>query len=143
MALAQRRERPLKCSDARTVFRNELTACLTLVAPVGMDEEARRDWFAVAWDALKDIPPDILRIGAAKARLYCDHPSKIVPAIHAETAEMMSWKRSARIAAAPDNAPRLEPPEYCSPEEASEILKQFGLKPNPAAPESEPNRSAT
>jgi hypothetical protein len=59
-----------------------------------MTEENRRDWLMVAWDSLKHIPPDILEIGAKKARQSCDHPSKIVPAIIADTAEMMSWRRA-------------------------------------------------
>jgi hypothetical protein len=77
------------------VFRNELTACLALVAPVGMTEENRRDWLAVAWQTLKDIPPDILASGAKKARSLCDHPSKIVPTIVAETSELLKWRRGA------------------------------------------------
>src|SRR5438874_8822984 len=81
---APRQELQSRCSDqteTRKVFRNELTACLTLVAPVGMTEEAKRDWLAVAWDTLRHIPPSILANGAAAARKVCDHPSKIVPTI--------------------------------------------------------------
>jgi hypothetical protein len=90
----QRQEQQSQSSDvSREVFRNELTACLALVAPVGMTEEAKRDWLVTAWDTLKDIPPDILRIGTAAARKTCDHPSKIVPTIIAETAQPMKWRR--------------------------------------------------
>lgn len=82
-------------------FRNELTACLALVVPVGMTEEARREWLLVAWETLKHLPPDILHRGCETARKTCDHPSKIVPAIIAETKETMEWRRdSAREAAA-------------------------------------------
>lgn len=84
--------------EARTTFRNELTACLALTAPSGMTEESRRDWLAVAWQTLKEIPPDILVIGARAARLKCDHPSKIVPTIIAETEEMRRWRRESRMA---------------------------------------------
>jgi hypothetical protein len=90
-----------------------------------MTEEARSDWFAVAWETLKDIPPDILAIGAKKARQKCDHPSKIVPAIIAETKEMMSWQREARIEPLRISGPK---PEYCSPEDAARILNEFGIK---------------
>lgn len=95
MVSAQQRERPSTSSadEARTVFRNELTACLALTAPVGMTEEARRDWLAVAWQTLKDIPPDILKVGAHAARGKCDHPSKIVPTILAECKDMLQWRR--------------------------------------------------
>jgi hypothetical protein len=58
-----------------------------------MTEEARRDWLAVAWGTLKHLPADILAIGCKAAREKCDHPSKIVPAILAETDQMMRWRR--------------------------------------------------
>lgn len=75
------------------IFRNELTACLALVVPVGMTEESRREWLAVAWETLKHLPPDILHRGCEVARQTCDHPSKIVPAIIAETADWMEIRR--------------------------------------------------
>lgn len=87
---------PSLCSDPLTRpateddFRNELTACLALVAPVGMDENARREWLMVAWDSLRHLPTDLLRAGCRKARLIADHPAKIVPAIIAETEEDMA-----------------------------------------------------
>lgn len=74
-------------------FRNELTACLALVAPVGMTEEAKRDWLAVAWGTLKHLPPDLLSRGCMVARQTCDHPSKIVPTIVAETDKAMEMRR--------------------------------------------------
>jgi hypothetical protein len=116
--------RSLALTEARKVFRNELTACLTLVAPVGMTEESRRDWLAVAWDTLKHIPPDILTIGASKARRLCDHPSKIVPTIIAQTTDLMRWQRNTRAAPV-----ALIEPRYVSPEEARAILNEVGLKP--------------
>lgn len=76
------------------VFRNELTACLALVVPVGMTEEGRREWLSVAWATLGHLPPDLLAIGCKKARESCDHPSKIVPAIIAETEQQMHWRRN-------------------------------------------------
>lgn len=131
MALAPRQERRSPSSvqaEHRTVFRNELTACLTLTAPVGMTEEAKRDWFAVAWDTLKDIEPGILAIGARKARLTCDHPSKIVPAIFEATAEMRQWGRNASEFG-PEAARMIcHEPDYCTPEEARRILEEYGLK---------------
>ncbi len=62
-------------------FAAELTSCLALVVPVGMTEEARREWLAVAWATLKHLPPDLLAQGCAEARKTADHPSKIVPTI--------------------------------------------------------------
>lgn len=94
MVLAPPPGLPTEYSDPRhpasaETFRNELTACLALVAPVGMSEEARGEWLAVAWETLSDLPPDILAVGCKKARETCDHPSKIVPTIVAETADWM------------------------------------------------------
>lgn len=129
MVSAPRREPRSACSvqteaEARTIFRNELTACLALVAPVGMTEEAKRDWLAVAWQTLSHIPPDVLVIGARQARQICDHPSKLVPAIIAATKDTMAWRREANRT----DDPQLPPPDYVTPEEAEAILAEFGLK---------------
>jgi hypothetical protein len=133
MASVQRQGLPCKSSadDARTVFRNELTACLTLTAPVGMNEEARRDWFAVAWDTLKDIPPDDLARAARMARQTCDHPSKIVPAIVAAVDGFRPWEKITRSRPIYDQ-PQLESPDTirCTPEEAKAILNEFGIRRN-------------
>ncbi len=96
MSLVPRREPQLPCSARPATsdqFRNELTACLALVVPVGMTEESRREWLTVAWGTLKHLPPDALLVGCKAARETCDHPSKIVPAILKATEQMMSWKR--------------------------------------------------
>lgn len=77
-------------------FAAELTACLALVVPVGMTEEGRREWLSVAWKTLGHLPPDLLSRGAEVARKKCDHPSKIVPTIIAETEESMQWRLSHR-----------------------------------------------
>jgi hypothetical protein len=105
-------------------FRNELTACLALVAPVGMTEEAKRDWLAVAWATLKRLPADILSTGCRAAREKCDHPSKIVPTIISETKEMLGWRRDT---ARPEPL-ALPRPVYVTPEEATRILAEFGIK---------------
>jgi hypothetical protein len=132
MVSAQRRELQSQCSArlqpaSPDDFRNELTACLTLVAPVGMTEEAKRDWLAVAWGTLSHLPSDLLSRGCKVARETCDHPSKIVPAIFAETEQGMKWRLES-LACDSREQPRLPKPDYVKPEEATEILKQFGLK---------------
>lgn len=131
MGLVPRREQPLPCSAklqpaTSEHFRNELAACLALVAPAGMTEESRRDWLAVAWGTLKDLPADLLTFGCAHARKVCDHPSKIVPAIIAHTAESMERRRQWMRDSMP--VERLPPPDYCTPAQAAEILREFGLK---------------
>lgn len=123
-------------------FRNELAACLALVVPVGMTEEARREWLAVAWATLKHLPSDLLAAGSAEARKTCDHPSKIVPAIIGYAEERLeARKRIAREYGAP--SPSLAPPatDYCTPEQAAEIMKEFGLKSNPVAPDKSIHRA--
>lgn len=95
------RPEPVLPSSAKTQpatrehFRNELVACLALVAPVGMTEEAKRDWLKVAWATLKHLPADILASGCRIAREKCDHPAKVVPAILEATAQAMRWRRDA------------------------------------------------
>lgn len=139
-ALAPRPERLPACSErlrpaSRETFRNELGACLALVVPVGMDEEARVEWLAVAWQTLSHLPADMLQAGCAKARLTADHPSKIVPAIVAETQD---WYEMRQRTAAPilrgDQVPperQLEKPDYCTPEQARAIMEEFGLRRDP------------
>jgi hypothetical protein len=134
-ALAQRQEQRSK-SLARLVpatneqFRNELTACLALVVPVGMTEEGRSEWLSVAWATLSHLPPDVLAVGCKAARERCDHPSKIVPTIIAETKEMMGWRRDA--VRQPEAARQLPRPDCVTPAQAAEILQEFGLKPKAA-----------
>jgi hypothetical protein len=70
-----------------------MASCLALVAPVGMDDKARREWLEVAWETLKHLPADLLAFGCRKAREQCDHPSKIVPAILRETEGSMRWRQ--------------------------------------------------
>lgn len=114
--------------EARKVFRNELTACLALTAPAGMTEESRREWLAVAWDTLKHIQPDDLARCARKARETCDHPAKIVPTIIKAAEELRPWEKY--ITGEPETQPeRLIEPEYVTPDEAAEILREFGIKP--------------
>lgn len=107
-------------------FRNELTACLTLVAPVGMTEEAKRDWLAVAWVTLQHLPADLLASGCKVARETCDHPSKVVPTIVAATKQSLAWREEASRERG--EKPRLPSPDYISPAEASSILREFGLR---------------
>lgn len=109
-------------------FRNELTACLALVVPVGMTEEGRREWLAVAWETLKHLPADLLARGCQKARETCDHPSKIVPAILAETDQSMGWRRDAVRSSGETVPTSLAESDRCTPEQAAAILDEYGLK---------------
>ncbi len=88
-------------SAASEQFAAELTACLALVVPVGMTEEARREWLSVAWATVGHLPADLLSRGCKAARESCDHPSKIVPCILAKTDEEMKWRRNHRSPSVP------------------------------------------
>lgn len=135
MALAQRQERrsPSLAPATSDHFRNELTACLALVAPAGMSEEARRDWLTVAWATLGHLPADMLSTGCKAARQKCDHPAKIVPTIIAETDQMMRWrKETANYAALPPPTKRHvmdrrgEPMSEADTAKLNEILANLG-----------------
>jgi hypothetical protein len=100
MALAPLQGRQGPCSVSTSLepasseqFAVELTACLALVVPVGMTEEARREWLSVAWTTLKHLPSDLLARGCHAARQTCDHPSKIVPAILDATRESIEARK--------------------------------------------------
>lgn len=90
-------------------FRRELTACLALVGAVGMDEAGRKEWLTVAWGTLKDMPSDLLERGCAHARLVCDHPSKLVPAIMEEVRKTWEWRKQASHPH--PSAPQIEAPK--------------------------------
>lgn len=115
-------------------FRTQLTACLALVAAVGMSPEARNEWLSVAWATLKNIPPDLLGAGCEVARETCDHFSKIVPTI-VRIADPLWRKRKddrSRVLAALAKMkdPDPEPEDRCTPEQAREVMERFGIKPD-------------
>jgi len=118
---------------------SELLACLTLVAPSGMTAEDRNAWVRVARQTLKGMPADLLKRGCDEARKRCRFASEIVPLIF-ETVEA-AWESRQRLAewdAARErnkHLPRIErkAPDYITPEEAAEILREVGLKPKCAA----------
>jgi hypothetical protein len=99
-----------------------------------MDESARREWLAVAWDTLKDIEPELLAKAARNARKLCDHPSKIVPTIVAEVDELTRYQRELEAICGktrPATQLPAPPKDVCTPEQARQIMAEFGLKRNP------------
>lgn len=73
-----------------------LGTVLALVAPAGFSEGDRVLWLKVATQTLDGIPDDLLRRGIIHARLTCDHPSKVVPAIMDEIG--LAWTARKRQA---------------------------------------------
>ncbi|RYG88026.1 MAG: hypothetical protein EON59_05680 [Alphaproteobacteria bacterium] len=82
------------CSPAEII--GELTPLLALVAPTGMDTQARRVWFNAAVRALEGIPILLLKRGAEAALAKADHPSKIVPTILSTIKDDWAWRRDYR-----------------------------------------------
>lgn len=109
---------------SRSEFITELTPCLELVAPVGMDEDTRFTWFSAAHKALDGIPIALLERGCRAALAKADHPSKIVPTIMAEVGEDWDWRKrhAARQRPQPSPAPALTQ-QQISAEERAEVGK--------------------
>jgi hypothetical protein len=74
---------------------HQLSACLALVRPVGMGDEAATEWLTVAATTLGALPPDMLAKGAEAARKTCTHHGQIVPKILAETEEWLAMREAA------------------------------------------------
>lgn len=115
----------------RDDFRQQLTACLTLVAPTGMTQDDRNEWLKAAWGTLDGIPADLLASGATAARQWADHPAKVVPAILREI-EAIWAKRRANRGAVVEAMGKMEEPKQleeprCTAGEAAAIIKRVGL----------------
>lgn len=114
----------------RTEFRNELTACLALVAPTGMGDEDRAEWLKVAWGTLGHLPADLLKLGCRKARETCDHPAKVVPAILASATPLLDSRREHARTLPPERRieAKEEPLNAEQRAEMNELMKRFGIR---------------
>jgi hypothetical protein len=113
---------------SRAEFASAVAPCLQLVAPVGMDLESQDTWMEAAFKALDGIPIGLLKRGCEAAMRQADHPSKIVPAIIAEVKETWDGRKRLSQSYFPYNPqPALPEPEYCTPEQAAAIMKEYGL----------------
>lgn len=122
--------RPATAED----FHRELTACLILVAPTGMSDDDRTEWLIAARAALDGIPADLLARGAAVARKYCDHPSRIVSQIMREVEH--PWENRKRAGQSePRHEYHSDGPrhigEVVTPEQIAEIKVEYGLVTEP------------
>jgi len=107
-----------------------LSRALALVGSAGMSADDREEWLAAACIKLSGIPEDLLSQGINHATSVADHPAKIIPAIMAEVQE--SWERRKRLSrpvtpSYAELAPPREQFDYCSPEAAAAIRKEFGI----------------
>lgn len=65
---------------------DHLSACLALVRPAWMTDEAAAEWLTVAASDLAEMDPQTLAIAAKEARKTCREHKDIVPAIMASQA---------------------------------------------------------
>ncbi|TCM21499.1 hypothetical protein EDF56_101163 [Novosphingobium sp. PhB165] len=108
-----------------------LSASLALVKPAGMTSKEAEDWLDAAFDALAHLPLHIFRDGIRAARLTCDHPSKIVPAVVAATKDALAWHNRPKHPpvlrlVAPEGPAHHEPLPH--PDTLMPSLKRIGLK---------------
>ena len=88
-AQQQRQAAPLRLSRGEII--SELSACLTLVRPVGMADDAATEWLAVAAGEVINMRPSAFKAGCAEARQECRHHGHIIPTIlNGKTAQ--SWR---------------------------------------------------
>jgi hypothetical protein len=73
----------------------ELSRCLTLCAPTGMAMDDRIEWLTVAAGECRTIPGKLFAEACQHVRTRCDHPAKLIPAIHLyadEHFETFAWR---------------------------------------------------
>jgi hypothetical protein len=116
--------RPIDPIDSRSKFAQLLSPCLILTAPSGMGEGEREAWLHAAWAALKHLPSDLIEAGAKVAMAKADHPSKIVPAILAEVADVFDRRRKSAAMDRPTAlpAPRETAEEKAEREEVAKLM---------------------
>lgn len=73
-----------------------LSACLTLVRPVGMTNGEVEDWLSVAARTVAHLPVDILDKACLEARRTCTHYAQIVPAVLAYGDQELAERRELR-----------------------------------------------
>lgn len=124
------RERLRPAASAQIVA--ELTPCLAQVAPSGMSQSDRDEWLMAAGQTLSEagLPFDLLQRGckAARHNSKVDHPSRIVAAILEDAKGSLTLRRDALRDADIIPPARRVDTKYCTGEEASAILAEFGLQ---------------
>lgn len=61
-----------------------LAACLALVRPVSMPDEAAVEWISVAARELAGFPPSVIEQACSSAKRHCSHHAKILPFVTEE-----------------------------------------------------------
>lgn len=95
LATQQQGRLPASLQPAEPAERiKHLAACLALVRPAGMGDEAAEEWLSVAAMEVGELPQDILASSAAKARKVCTHHGQIVPRILEEAENWLAFRRA-------------------------------------------------
>lgn len=84
---------PQNSQERSSVLVNELMACLTLVRPASMSDDAASDWVAIAAGQLSDLTEHEIRKGANVARNECQFHSQIIPTIRKANAEAIAYRK--------------------------------------------------
>ena len=114
--------------ESRQRFAKALAPALTLVAPVGMKDGDRRDWYAAAWRALSHLPGDAIEKAAQQVLGRVDHPAKIVQAILDAAKPDMDWRYRMREGTPrPHSALPAPGDERPTEDEADAICKRYGV----------------
>lgn len=88
----QQRSAPSPLSKGEVV--NELSACLALVRPVGMGDDAATEWLTVATSEVCDFAqsrPGLFKAACKSVRRECTHHGQIVPGILKR--QLYDWER--------------------------------------------------
>ena len=94
---------------------SELSACLALVRPVGMNDDAATEWLTVAMAtvaAFAEQRPALFRYACRQVRSQVSHHGQIVPKIMANS--LFDWERKSGITELPVRAKpvqQIKPPE--------------------------------
>jgi hypothetical protein len=124
--LAEAEQRLTPCEPQEIIM--QLMPTLALVGASGLTQSDREEWLAAATDALKDVPADLLKGAISRARLNCDHPSKVIPFITRDVANGWNWRRKHLAEVREDTARHSALPApgqtYCTAEEARAIVDE-------------------
>lgn len=103
-----------------------LAACLALVRPVTMTDQAAMEWIKVAAKELTSYPPSVVEQASSAARRACSHHAKLLPFIveECEKLEAQFYNRQRAAAAAERIAarPKRDDPPLPPPISRDEIL---------------------
>lgn len=69
-----------------------LAACLALVRPVSMSEEAAAEWLAVAATELAGYRTGLVIGALSEARKRCNYPSQIIPFVIKDMEDATPWR---------------------------------------------------